>query len=91
MALFSWILLHWWARLSEVSAEALILFASEGRDRGVQFGCCFLFKVCSLGLRLLVKCLLCFALYFCPRQQESSDPVTDIRWPRVVVLSLAQQ
>lgn len=91
MALFSWILLHRWARLSEVRAEALVLFASEGPDRGVLFGGCCLFKVCSLGRRLLVKCLLCLALNFYPRQQESSDPVIDIRGPRVVVPSLAQQ
>lgn len=73
VALFSWILVHWWARLSEVSAEALVLFASEGQDRGVLFGCCCLFKVCSLGLRLLVKYLLCLAQY---SAQGSRSPVT---------------
>ena len=30
---FLWILLYWWARLSDVRAEALILFACKGEDK----------------------------------------------------------
>lgn len=78
---FHGILLLLVARLSEVSAEALILFASEGQDRGMQFGCCYLLKVCSF--RTEAPCgnaALPFTVLLAQGQQVR-DPVTDIRWP----------
>lgn len=47
---FLWILLYWWARLSDVRPEALTLFACEGEDKS--------------AVRLLLVYLR-FAIYNC--------------------------